>query len=92
MNHNATGVDDAGVQLGRRDGVLLQGGGTLPQQRAMAVHSGSVTNIAGWLGAFEVGWTQAADVLRLLESPELLGTGTHRDLAGVERAVLLKRP
>jgi len=38
--------------------VLLQGGGTLPQQRTMAVHSGSVTNIAGWLGAFEVGWTQ----------------------------------
>jgi release factor glutamine methyltransferase len=40
----------------------------------------------------EVGWTQAADVLRLLESPELLGTGTHRDLAGVERAVLMERP
>ena len=38
--------------------VLLQGGGTLPQQRTMAVHSGSVTNIAGWLGAFEVSWTQ----------------------------------
>ena len=38
--------------------VLLQGGGTLPQQRTMAVHSGRVTNIAGWLGAFEVSWTQ----------------------------------
>ena len=38
--------------------VLLQGGGTLPQQRTMAVHAGSVTNIAGWLGAFEVSWTQ----------------------------------
>ena len=38
--------------------VLLQGGGTLPQQRTMAVHSGSVTNIAGWLGAFEVSWMQ----------------------------------
>lgn len=38
--------------------VLLQGGGTLPQQRTMAVHSGSVTNIAGWLGAFEVSWVQ----------------------------------
>ena len=38
--------------------LLLQGGGTLPQQRSMAVHSGTVTNISGWLGAFEVSWTQ----------------------------------
>ena len=38
--------------------VLLQGNGTLPQQRTLAVHSGTVTNIAGWLGAFEVSWTQ----------------------------------
>ncbi|MES3014888.1 MAG: 4Fe-4S binding protein, partial [Pseudomonadota bacterium] len=38
--------------------VLLQGFGSLPQQRTMAVHSGKVTNIAGWLGAFEVSWTQ----------------------------------
>jgi ferredoxin len=34
-------------------------GGTLPQPRTMAVHSGVVTNISGWLGAFEVSWTQA---------------------------------
>ena len=34
--------------------ILLQGGGTLPQQRTMAVHAGTVTNISGWLGAFEV--------------------------------------
>ena len=39
--------------------LLLQGGGTLPQQRTMAVHSGSVTDIRGWLGAFEVSWTQS---------------------------------
>jgi ferredoxin len=38
--------------------ILLQGGGTLPQQRTMAVHAGTVTNISGWLGAFEVSWTQ----------------------------------
>ncbi len=38
--------------------VLLQGGGRLPQPRSMAVHAGSVTSIAGWLGAFEVSWTQ----------------------------------
>ncbi len=37
--------------------VLLQGGGTLPQQRGFAVHSGGVSKIAGWLGAFEVSWT-----------------------------------
>ena len=34
------------------------GGGTLPQQRSMPVHSGAVTKISGWLGAFEVSWTQ----------------------------------
>ena len=39
--------------------LLLQGGGTLPQQRTMAVHSGSVMDIRGWLGAFEVSWTQS---------------------------------
>jgi ferredoxin len=38
--------------------VLLQGGGRLPQQRDMAVHSGEVSSIRGWLGAFEVSWTQ----------------------------------
>ena len=39
--------------------VLLQGGGTLPQERLMPVHSGAVTAIDGWLGAFEVSWTQS---------------------------------
>jgi len=34
------------------------GGGALPQQRSMPVHSGAVTKISGWLGAFEVSWTQ----------------------------------
>lgn len=38
--------------------LLLQGGGTLPQPRSMAVHAGVVTAISGWLGAFEVSWTQ----------------------------------
>lgn len=37
--------------------LLLQSGGTLPQQRTLAVHAGAVTGIAGWLGAFEVTWT-----------------------------------
>jgi ferredoxin len=34
-------------------------GGTLPQTRMMAVHTGRPTRIAGWLGAFEVAWTSA---------------------------------
>ena len=38
--------------------LLLQGGGRLPQARTMAVHAGTVTSIGGWLGAFEVQWTQ----------------------------------
>ncbi|MBC8055763.1 MAG: 4Fe-4S binding protein [Rhizobiales bacterium] len=36
--------------------LLLQGFGSLPQQRAMPVHAGTVTSISGWLGAFEVSW------------------------------------
>jgi ferredoxin len=36
--------------------LLVQGPGTLPQQRTMAVHAGKVTGISGWLGAFEVSW------------------------------------
>jgi ferredoxin len=31
-------------------------GGTLPQERLVAVHAGSVTRLSGWLGAFEVSW------------------------------------
>ena len=46
---------DVSVLLNRPEGT---GGGTLPQQRSMPVHSGTVTNIGGWLGAFEVSWTQ----------------------------------
>ena len=36
--------------------LLLQGPGKLPQQRTMPVHSGRVTGISGWLGAFKVSW------------------------------------
>ena len=39
--------------------ILLRGPGTLPQQRSIAVHAGTVTAITGWLGAFEVSWTQS---------------------------------
>ena len=37
--------------------LLPRPGGTLPQARTMAVHTGHVTRIAGWLGAFEVSWS-----------------------------------
>ena len=33
--------------------------GTLPQERAMAVHAGTLTRLSGWLGAFEASWTSA---------------------------------
>ena len=35
------------------------GAAALPQQRELAVHAGTVAGISGWLGAFEVRWTQA---------------------------------
>ena len=31
--------------------------GTLPQERPMAVHAGTLTRLSGWLGAFEASWT-----------------------------------
>jgi ferredoxin len=40
--------------------VLLTGraaGAELPAERAFPVHSGRVTGMSGWLGAFEVAWT-----------------------------------
>jgi ferredoxin len=46
---------DVSVLLNQAEG---SGGGALPQQRTIAVHSGIVTSISGWLGAFEVSWTQ----------------------------------
>ena len=39
--------------------LLPRPGGTLPQERAMAVHAGSLTRLSGWLGAFEASWTSA---------------------------------
>jgi ferredoxin len=39
--------------------LLTTPGGTLPQTRMTAVHTGRPTRIAGWLGAFEVAWTSA---------------------------------
>jgi ferredoxin len=47
---------DVSVLLNQAEGAR---GGTLPQQRSLAVHAGTVTSIGGWLGAFEVRWTQA---------------------------------
>jgi len=39
--------------------LLPRPGGTLPQERAMAVHAGTLTSLTGWLGAFEASWTSA---------------------------------
>jgi ferredoxin len=39
--------------------LVTEPGGALPQVHTMAVHSGRPTRIAGWLGAFEVDWTNA---------------------------------
>ncbi len=33
--------------------------GTLPQERTLAVHAGTLTSLTGWLGAFEASWTSA---------------------------------
>ena len=58
------GTADAGVRAARlladrlEVSLLLQRpGGTLPQQRTFAVHSGTLTRLTGWLGAFEARWT-----------------------------------
>src|SRR4051812_22256841 len=37
--------------------LLPRPGGTLAQERSVAVHAGTPTRVAGWLGAFEVAWT-----------------------------------
>jgi ferredoxin len=41
--------------------VLVTGraaGAEMPAERVFPVHSGTVAKVAGWLGAFDVGWTQ----------------------------------
>ncbi|MFM2066739.1 MAG: hypothetical protein RLZZ584_1648 [Pseudomonadota bacterium] len=37
---------------------LLVAGGALAQVHARAVHQGRLASISGWLGAFQLGWTQ----------------------------------
>ncbi len=39
--------------------LLVQGPGAVPQTRALPVHAGAVTRLTGWLGAFELSWTQS---------------------------------
>jgi ferredoxin len=48
----------AQMLAGRLDVTLLlpQAGGSVPQERAMAVHAGTLTALGGWLGAFEATW------------------------------------
>ena len=45
-------VDKLDVSL-----LLPRAGGSLAQERAVAVHAGTVTQLSGWLGAFEASWT-----------------------------------
>jgi len=37
--------------------LLPRPGGTLAQERSVAVHAGTPTGLSGWLGAFEASWT-----------------------------------
>ena len=39
--------------------LIAEPGGSLPQQREWPVHAGRVSAITGWLGAFDVRWTEA---------------------------------
>ncbi|MCE9660938.1 MAG: 4Fe-4S binding protein [Burkholderiales bacterium] len=39
--------------------LLSRAAGTLPQERTMAVHAGTLTSLTGWLGAFAASWTSA---------------------------------
>ncbi len=52
----------AGVLAGRLGVTVLATGSSaqdeLPAERSFAVHSGRIARVTGWLGAFEVEWTQ----------------------------------
>jgi ferredoxin len=55
----ADAAERAARMLGDRLDVsllLTRSGGTLAQERKLAVHAGTVQRISGWLGAFEVSW------------------------------------
>ena len=39
--------------------LLSSAGGTLPQQRSIVVHAGTLVELSGWLGAFEARWTRS---------------------------------
>ncbi len=39
--------------------LLVTGGGTLAQRRERAVHAGRLTQLKGWLGAFEATWSSS---------------------------------
>jgi len=53
--------------------VLVTGravGAELPAERDFPVHSGRLTKIAGWLGAFDVAWTQENPIFMHLRSSD----------------------
>lgn len=70
-------------------GVALRGGADgLDAYRAIAPQARRVL-APGGIAAFEVGIGQAPDVVRILSDAGLRARGTHKDLAGVERCVLV---
>jgi ferredoxin len=44
---------------GLQASLLVTGGGTLAQRRERAVHAGRLTQLKGWLGAFEATWSSS---------------------------------
>ncbi len=55
---DATTAERAASMLGGLQvSLLVTGGGTLAQRRERAVHAGTLTQLTGWLGAFEATWT-----------------------------------
>ena len=39
--------------------LLSSAGGSVPQERSIVVHAGTLTELSGWLGAFEARWTRS---------------------------------
>ncbi len=58
---DATGAERAAGLLGTglQASLLVTSGGVLAQRREVAVHAGQLTQLEGWLGAFQASWTSS---------------------------------
>ncbi len=57
---DASAAERAAAMLGGSQvSLLVTGGGTLAQRRDRVVHAGRLTQLSGWLGAFEATWSSA---------------------------------